>query len=200
MKKLALLSPQKNLRNKGLIKFMQTVIIASENPVKINAVKGAFHKVFPNIPFTFIGVDVPSNVSPQPRSEKECIQGANNRVENCKNTVPNADFWVGIEAGIERQNSEMASFSWTIIHSTEGLTGKATTGISYLPETIVELIDSGKELGEAMDIVFGEHDSKQNNGAVGLLTGNAITRQKIHEVAVILALIPFKHPHLYHRH
>lgn len=180
--------------------LMQTVIIASENPVKINAVKGAFHKVFPNIPFKFIGIDVPSNVSPQPHSEKECIQGATNRVENCRNSVPNADFWVGIEAGIERQNSEMASFSWTVIQSNKGLTGKATTGTSYLPEAIVELIGNGKELGEAMDIVFGEHDSKQNNGAVGLLTGNAITRQQIHEVAVILALIPFKHPHLYHHH
>ena len=84
---------------------MQTVIIASENPVKINAVKGAFHKVFPNIPFKFVGIDVPSNVSPQPRSEKECIQGANNRVENCKKAIPNAAATGRVNPGTKRLQS-----------------------------------------------------------------------------------------------
>lgn len=55
----------------------------------------------------------------------------------------------------------------------------------------------GKELGEADDLVFGQTNSKQANGAVGILTDNVLTRTTFYEPAVILALIPFKNPELY---
>jgi non-canonical (house-cleaning) NTP pyrophosphatase len=52
-------------------------------------------------------------------------------------------------------------------------------------------------LGEADDIVFGRSNSKQDNGAVGLLTDNVIDRAQLYEHAMILALIPFKNELLY---
>lgn len=176
---------------------MAVVCVASTNPVKLAAAASAFQKVFPRQEFSMTGVDVSSGVKAQPDSEQECIEGAMNRAINARECYRDADFWVGIEAGIERQGNEMASFSWTIILSKDGMIGKATTGISFLPPIIARLIDEGKELGEAMDVVFHTQHSKQNNGAVGILTGDAITRQQVHESAVILALIPFKNPNLY---
>ena len=59
------------------------------------------------------------------------------------------------------------------------------------------MIRQGKELGEADDIVFNRANSKQDNGAVGLLTDNVIDRAQLYEQAVILALIPFKNEALY---
>jgi non-canonical (house-cleaning) NTP pyrophosphatase len=53
------------------------------------------------------------------------------------------------------------------------------------------------ELGDADDEIFGASNSKQQNGAVGLLTENAVTRTTLYEQAVIMALIPFKNPELY---
>ena len=53
------------------------------------------------------------------------------------------------------------------------------------------------ELGEADDIVFGQSNSKQKSGAVGLLTGDIIDRKSLYEEAVVLALIPFKNEELY---
>ncbi|MEA2092741.1 MAG: DUF84 family protein, partial [Patescibacteria group bacterium] len=55
----------------------------------------------------------------------------------------------------------------------------------------------GKELGEADDIVFQRNNSKQENGAVGILTGDVVDRTKCYTEAVILALIPFKNVNLY---
>ena len=55
-----------------------------------------------------------------------------------------------------------------------------------------ELVEQGLELGDADDLVFGESNSKQQNGAVGLLTDNVETRTSLYEQAVVLALIPFK--------
>jgi non-canonical (house-cleaning) NTP pyrophosphatase len=59
------------------------------------------------------------------------------------------------------------------------------------------LIRQGKELGEADDIVFSQNNSKQANGAIGILTGDVIDRTSLYEHAVILALAPFKNLELY---
>jgi non-canonical (house-cleaning) NTP pyrophosphatase len=53
------------------------------------------------------------------------------------------------------------------------------------------------ELGHADDLVFNKSNSKQENGAVGILTENVIDRAEFYKQAVILALIPFKNPTLY---
>jgi non-canonical (house-cleaning) NTP pyrophosphatase len=90
----------------------------------------------------------------------------------------------------------MEVFAWVVVKSASML-GKGKTGTFFLPRAVVKLIKEGKELGEADDIVFKRQNSKQENGAVGILTGNIIDRTSFYKVAVLLALIPFKNPTLY---
>jgi len=172
------------------------IVIASKNPVKINAVLSAFQKMFPLQNFEIKGVSVVSGVSEQPQNDSETFQGAWNRAENASKAT-DADFWVGIEGGIEEKDSEMEAFAWAIVKSKDGMFGKGRTGTFFLPPKIAELIKQGKELGEADDIVFGRTNSKQENGAVGILTGDVIDRTKYYTEAVVLALIPFKNTALY---
>ncbi len=172
------------------------VLVASKNPVKLNAVKTGFARMFPTREFEFLTASVPSDVEDQPMDDKTTFTGALNRAKNAKSSIADADFWVGVEGGIERAGEEMAAFAWIIILS-EDKTGKSRTGSFFLPQKVTELIDAGKELGEADDIVFGHSNSKQNNGAVGILTQNCITRTTLYEEAVVLALIPFKNPEIY---
>ena len=176
--------------------MMKKVIIASENPVKINSVKIGFEKMFPSEKFEFESVSVSSGVGNQPMNNKEIMAGAINRANNAKAQFQNADFWVGIEGGTEKINGEMEVFGWIVIESNK-ITGKARTGTFFLPKKIVELIGAGKELGEADDIVFGRTNSKQKNGSVGILTDNIVDRTDYYAEAVILALIPFKNPGMY---
>ncbi|MCK4808441.1 MAG: inosine/xanthosine triphosphatase [Candidatus Aenigmarchaeota archaeon] len=175
---------------------MKKVIIASRNQVKINAAKIGFEKMFPDESFEFEGVSVPSDVSDQPMNDQETMTGAINRAENAKKNFNSADYWVGIEGGLEKRQDEIEAFNWVAIRSKDKH-GKARTGTFFLPKKIVELIDAGKELSEADDIVFERTDSRQKNGAVGILTGNIIDRTKYCAEAVILSLIPFKNPDIY---
>ncbi len=175
---------------------MSKVIVASKNPVKINAVSNAFKKMFPIESFDVEGVSIASGVNKQPQNDSETFQGALNRIENVSKTT-DADFWVGIEGGIEEKNSEMEAFAWVVIKDKNGRLGKGRTGTFFLPPKIAELIRQGKELGEADDIVFGRTNSKQENGAVGILTDNVVDRTKYYTEAVVLALIPFKNSQLY---
>ena len=77
-----------------------------------------------------------------------------------------------------------------VIRSSE-MYGKGRTGSFFLPEKVAKLVHEGMELGHADDVVFGQSNSKQKGGAVGLLTNNLLTRTTYYEQALILALIPF---------
>lgn len=171
------------------------VVVASTNPVKVESVREAFTKIYPDVDLVFEGVSVPSDVSSQPLGEKETLRGALNRVKNLSK-LNQADYFVGIEGGSKRVGKGMETFAWIVIKS-ENKISKSRTSSFFLPKKIIELINQGKELGEADDIVFNRVNSKQSNGAVGILTGDIVTRTSYYEQAVIMALIPFKNPKLY---
>lgn len=172
------------------------LIVASKNPVKIQCAQKGFEKVFSRDNIIAEGVSVASGVSDQPLSDEETLTGAKNRAENAKNAYPNADFWIGIEGGIAEPYGAMEAFAWVYILSNEK-TGKARTASFDLPPKIRTLIHEGIELGVADDMVFKRSNSKQKNGAVGILTHDLINRSAYYEPAVILALIPFVNAELY---
>ena len=90
----------------------------------------------------------------------------------------------------------MEAFAWIVINGKD-ISGKAQTSTFQLPPKIVELINQGVELGHADDLVFKRNNSKQGNGAVGILTHDIIDRVEYYRHAVILALIPFVNSELY---
>jgi inosine/xanthosine triphosphatase len=172
------------------------IVVASKNPVKKQSVQIAFNRLFSDQPFEFEGVDVPSGVSSQPMNSDETLQGALNRVNGAAHAAPNADYWVGIEGGVEAYGDDLFAFAWVVVRSGSRW-GKSRTGSFALPPQVVELIHQGMEMGDADDVVFGRSNSKQQNGAIGLLTGDVVDRTAFYEQAVILALLPFKNPGLY---
>ena len=174
---------------------MKTIVIASTNPVKARAALNGFRRMFPAESFEILPRPAPSGVSDQPMTSAETLQGALNRAAAVKAAHPQADFWVGIEGGVE-EDGGLAAFAWVAVLSPAG-SGKARTGTFFLPPAVAGLVRQGIELGEADDIVFGATNSKQQNGAIGLLTGDVIDRAALYEHAVVLALVAIRNPGLY---
>jgi inosine/xanthosine triphosphatase len=174
---------------------LRRIAVASTNPVKIQAALAGFQRIFSGTSFSVEGVSVPSGVRHQPISDEETLQGAHNRAANVCAAVPDAAYWVGIEGGIEEKHGEMLAFAWVVILSAAGR-GIGRTGAFCLPTELADLVRQGVELGEADDRVFGRSNSKQANGAVGILTADVIDRTAYYVHAVALALIPFCNPTL----
>ena len=170
---------------------MQTVIVASTNPVKIDSARHGLARLFPDEQFEVSGISVPSGVPDQPMSDRETFQGAWNRAENAMAAVPDADLWLGIEGGLEDVDGALQGFAWVVVRG-HGRAGRSRTATFILPNEVAQLVRQGHELGHADDIVFNRDNSKQANGSVGILTDDALTRTTYYEQAVILALIPFK--------
>ena len=76
------------------------IIVASRNPVKIQATQAAFEAAFPQTAIQFEGISVPSGVSDQPMTEEETFLGASNRAQAAWNQPSEIDFAVGIEGGL----------------------------------------------------------------------------------------------------
>lgn len=175
---------------------MPKIIVASTNPVKIAAALEGFRRMFPEHDFTASGISVPSGVSDQPMSDDETLTGAINRVTAAHEREPDADYWVGMEGGCDTHQGALQAFAWMVVMDAAGRRGKSRTAAYDLPEETARLVRQGIELGDADDIVFGRSNSKQQNGSVGLLTGDVIDRTAFYVPSVILALIPFRNPNL----
>lgn len=174
---------------------MKSIVVASTNPVKIRCALEGFQRMFPDEQFEAHGIHAPSRVGDQPMTDGETRQGAFNRAAHARDHFPEADYWIGIEGGIDTVGETLQAFAWVVVLSRHNA-GQSRTGTFFLPDEIARLVRAGHELGEADDIVFGRSNSKQQNGAVGILTGDAVDRVAFYEQAVILALIPFKNPGL----
>lgn len=183
-------------KTKEMNKVVLKVVVGSTNPVKVKAVYSGLQAMFPQHEFLVESVSVPSGVADQPLTDTETLTGAFNRMNNAYEAFPEADFWVGIEGGVQSLHVELASFAWIVVR-TKNLVGKARSGMFFLPQAVAELVKQGVELGVADDQVFGQTNSKQKGGAIGILTDNVVDRTELYEQATKLALVPFKNEALY---
>lgn len=175
---------------------MKKIIIASQNPVKIKATLQGFKSMFSDEKFQVKGVEVDSGVKDQPMTDEETLKGAINRCNQAFQLFPGADFYVGVEGGVDYLQKEMICFAWVVIKSSTKI-GKGKSATFFLPQKAKIHIEQGAELGHAMDRIFNQKNIKQKNGAIGLLTDNSITRTELYISAIITALIPFKQKNLY---
>ena len=170
------------------------VVVASKNPVKIGAATEAFSAVFPGVSIVFEGIEVDSGVGDQPDSDARTREGARARALKARDAEPDADFWVGLEGGVEVLDDQLITFAWMAIKGPTGAISEARSPTLPLPPAVKELVDSGMELGEANDRVFSTVNSKQGGGAYGLLTNGRYTRESIYAQTLIIALTPFSNP------
>ncbi|MDA1334704.1 MAG: inosine/xanthosine triphosphatase [bacterium] len=175
---------------------MKRVAIGSQNPVKIEATKQAFEAIWPDEEWEVVFAGVGSGVSDQPMSDDETIDGAVNRARRVRE-IFDADFGVGIEAGIHQIEEDCYASTWVAIEDRDGKMGIGSSTRVPLPGSFLDIMREGKELGEATDSMFNRENSKQEEGFVGIMTNGVVTRTHAYIDAVACALAPFIHDDLF---
>lgn len=172
-----------------------TLKVGSQNPVKIKAATEALSQLYQESTIMTEGLNAPSLVSEQPMNERETRLGAENRLNFILQHY-SCDFAMTMEGGVEQYDFGPATFAYVAI----GHNGKISIGRSALlplPNKVYGALQEGQELGDVMDQLFDTNNVKQKGGAIGLLTQGNATRGSIYTQALILAMAPFLHPHLY---
>jgi inosine/xanthosine triphosphatase len=150
------------------------VVVGSTNPVKLNAVKGAFARLLPSETITFESVDAPSGVAAQPYGDRETRAGATSRAaaaatmwHDTHGVVPT--YTVGLEGGVEGDGEREYCMAWIVIRDARGALGVGRTGGVQLPMAVCRHLSEGVELGVAIDRVFDDEGSKRKGGCVVVL-------------------------------
>ncbi len=174
------------------------IVVASTNPVKIEATRRGFSQMFPGRVFEVIGVVAHSGVPNQPKSDRQTLEGATNRIADILEVWGESGFIVALEGGVEDVDGELHEFAWIVVRAKNGKVGKGKTCTFLAPPIFRTMVlDDGMEVGDISDRVFGQSNSKQAMGAIGLLTNGVIDRTELYRHAVVAALIPFAQPKLY---
>lgn len=165
------------------------IACGSMNPVKRDAVAGAFDRISRDVVVDKVSVD--SGVAEQPRGHSATREGARNRAGRALG--PGYDLAVGIEGGVAARD-DLWLVMWAAATDGEAMSEGAGPQLR-LPDTIAQRVAAGEELGPVMDDVLGAEDVARNQGAAGALTGGIIDRESALRHAVAGALGPFVTDH-----
>ena len=171
------------------------VAVGTKNPAKLEGVRRAFSKYFPDVELR--PIDSSSVARAQPRGLEEMTEGATARARFALSKA-GGDFGVGVEAGIftvagvyfDNQQAAIVDPS-----------GKASLGHSagyMLPKDAMEaLIKDGKELEQWAEALSGIPEVGDKGGLIQHLTRGKMTRADLTEQCVTTALIPWLHRDVY---
>jgi len=173
---------------------LRIVGVGSMNPVKLAAARAVVGRVAPGARVE--PVTVASTVRDQPFGDEETIRGALARARGAREAVC-GELGVGIEGGVVDTDGSMRTCAWAVVVDATGREGVGGSLAMPLPEGVARLVRTGVELGEAMDRLTGEHNTKQRQGAVGILTAGLVDRQAAYEVILSYALARFLTPELW---
>ncbi len=164
------------------------IAIGSLNPVKMAAAREVLAPLFPGA--TFVAVDAPSGVAAQPWGEEETRAGALHRARVALEQS-GADLAIGFEGGLIETDLGLMTCAWCAVIGTDGRLSVGGGSHMLLPPAARALLAAGMELGAVMDALTGQHNTKHDRGAIGILTAGLETRQTAYAHILRLALAPF---------
>lgn len=173
---------------------IRVVGVGSGNPVKLAAALAVLERVAPSARVE--AVSVVSSVRDQPFGDDETIRGALARARAARDAA-SAQLGIGIEGGVVESAGGMRTCAWAAVVDGLGHEGVGGSLAMPLPDGVAKLVRGGLELGAAMDRLTGEHNTKQRQGAVGILTAGLVDRQAAYEVILAYALARFLTPELW---
>lgn len=168
-----------------------------------NAKVAAVAELLQNYPLfhnaQIIGVEVSSDVSPQPKTLKETIEGARNRA---KAAFTDCHYSIDIESGLFEApytKSGYLDVCAAIIHDGQEFHLGLSSAFEY-PKAMIQLVlDEGLEINDAQHKLGFSENPKVGSaeGVVGILTKGRVDRKAYTKQALTMALIHIENKELY---
>ncbi|MCD6503351.1 MAG: inosine/xanthosine triphosphatase [Euryarchaeota archaeon] len=174
------------------------VAVGSTNKSKVKPVISFLRALFANVLLEIFPVKVDSGVPEQPIGD-ETYKGAYNRAKRALELV-GADYGIGIESGIfSHEFGGKCSIVYQVacVYDRFGNYSFGTSKGFMLSEWMMKEILKGKTLGDVAREISGKHDINENEGIVGFLSKNIVTRFDLSYDAVKAAFIPRMSPEYY---
>lgn len=166
------------------------VAVGTSNMIKVEAVKEAFSHFYSNIRVMNVSID---NLPPQPITLSSTVRGALTRAEKALQKIKEAEFGVGVEAGLmeipDTRTYLNVQFA-AIIDRDQKITLGSSAGFQ-LPNEVTKLVLIERmEVDRAVEFLYGIKDIGEKGGIIDLMTKGATSRKELITNALIMALVP----------
>lgn len=167
------------------------IIVGSKNKIKVEAVKEILQDYLHLCDAKVSEVEVASEVSEQPKSLEETVEGAMNRA---KNSFKDCNYSFGLESGLMKVPNTKSGFMdvcvCAIYDGNDFHLGLSSAWEA--PKNVTEhMINGGLNMSEAA--LKAGYSNNPNLGAaeglVGIVTKGRITRKEYTKQSIIMALI-----------
>ncbi len=186
-----MISKQSKKSKNGLM-----IIVGSNNPTKISAVKKGFSLFYKHCKIK--GIVTKSYVSEQPKSLAETVKGAKNRAKNAF-VRKKCDFSVGLEAGIIKfpcRTGYMDICVAVLFDGKEYYYGGSS--LFEYPKFIVDdVIKKDMSVGDSINQHLKRKSVGRKEGVIGWLSRGKIKREDYMVSAIEMALVSYTNKRLY---
>jgi inosine/xanthosine triphosphatase len=174
------------------------VAVGTANALKRSAVADAFARMFPGLRSTVRRFGVASGVPEQPTGSQTAA-GALMRAEAALGVWKNADYGVGVEAGLIRDRTLQRTLDvqYCAVVDARGTVSIGHGGGFYYPDHVLKEVAKGTTISDVLGPMAGDRRIGSTTGAIGFLTKGAVTRRELTEHAVSMALVPRVRPDFY---
>lgn len=178
------------------------ISVGSQNKAKLRAAELACKKLFKDANVEIQGYTVDSQVSAQPLSATETMQGAINRAKNAAHAAQaagfSADYAIGMEGGLEVVPEVKEEVKWfecgwmAALHVSSGAVGVGSTArVPLGPHVVKSLVEDKMELCDVVDALSGKSDVRSNEGFMGVVTNGALPRDECYAQGIMFAFAKF---------
>lgn len=126
------------------------IALATTSKYKIHAVKGVIHEL--EFDCEIDSVNAESEISDQPHSKNETMQGSINRSKNALKLSETSDIGLGVEFGYEPfEDGTFHMVCWAAIATRNGEIFTAHSSSLELPKLLTEALISNTDVGTVFD-------------------------------------------------
>lgn len=160
------------------------IFVGSKNPAKIDAVRTASQKTWPDA--VILGIDVPSGIDAQPLTDEDTRQGARNRAmavlregQKIHQEVKKGEaLGIGLEGGVFDHGDQLWSTVWVAVTDDASHFWEANGARFPVPEPINSIMKAGEEMGPVVEKIVGEKDVRSKQGMIGVITNLFVSRSE----------------------
>ncbi|HUR62990.1 MAG TPA: inosine/xanthosine triphosphatase [Candidatus Thermoplasmatota archaeon] len=166
------------------------VAVGSANAVKVAAVREEFVRILP-LPAEVRGFTVPTGVPEQPR-DGETLEGARNRATAALAAWPEADYAIGIEAGLVRFPAHEGHLEAQacVVLDRAGLETHGWGPAFHYPGFVTRRALAGEMVSDVLGPIANDPALGSTTGAIGYLTHGRLDRTGLSRTAILMAFVP----------
>lgn len=165
---------------------MKKIVLASVSPVKISAVKKVADVLHPGVEFEYVSLSFEKD-GPEPIGRAQILLQIQEAIDACKKEVPDADYYVSMEGGMEIYGTEMHENAYVVVESSAGGKGVSACASFRVPTWVAEQVQKGVGFADAVDEFYTTQGTKLGGGFVKILTGGAINKKDHYTQSLTIA-------------